>query len=180
MYIGREAVVGNRNFAFALEALVHEDEVLPLPNVNFSREISNTNSRALQVAEDRHRLRHLVGKPAKRLDSFRVLGVSAVREVEAGDTHARFHQPSYSFFSRARRPKRADDLGARNEGFAHFAALSWLIFRSIPAVSESNDFWKLARPSTSSLSVTSRIDIPTASSSRRTPSAAPSFLSTVR
>src|SRR6202022_4261088 len=66
----------------------------------------------LQVLEDRDRPSPLGLALADGADDLRVLGVRAVREVEAGHVHARGHQPVERLRRAARRPDRADDLGA--------------------------------------------------------------------
>ena len=180
VHVVGEMIVRDRDLAFAFETFVHENEILALLDVDRAGDVAHANARALQVAKDGDRTIELFRDAANHLDRLGVLRMRAVREVEAGDVHARIDQPADALIGRARGTKRADDLGARDVRGAHLAAVSALIFVSIPAVRESNDFWKLASPSVRSLSVTSFIEMPTASISRSRPSAAPRRLSTVR
>jgi len=135
---------------------------------------------ALQVAEYGDWLSRLLGQSAHHGDCLRVLFVRAVREVHTGDVHARLDQPANGVITRGGGAKRADDLCTWCIDAAHFPPASDPIFDSSPAINSSKDFWKLAIPSTSSFAVTSFTEMPTASISLSSPSAAAIFLSTLR
>ena len=67
---------------------------------------------ALQVDEDADAAAHLVGSGTHPLVDPLVVGVRPVREVHAGDVHARLDEGADALLARDSGPEGADDLGA--------------------------------------------------------------------
>lgn len=75
-------------------------------------EPSGTDFGALKVLQDADGAAFFFGGTAQVFDVAGVLGVRAVREVEASDVHAHAHEVAEGGFGVAGRADGADDFGA--------------------------------------------------------------------
>src|SRR5436190_11713698 len=78
MDVVRELIVGDRNLTVLFFALVNEHDVLAHLEVDRVGEITDSDARALEVAEDRDRLAGFVGEATHHRDGGRVSLVRAV------------------------------------------------------------------------------------------------------
>lgn len=74
--------------------------------------------RALQVLEDADSASFALGGAAQAKDVLSVIFVSAVREIQAGDVHAKTEQVAHDGFGVAGGADGADDFGAPGQGLA--------------------------------------------------------------
>jgi hypothetical protein len=70
----------------------------------------------LQVLENAEGALEAAGGAAQSLNSLRVLGVSAVRKVQASHIHAEAHEVEDGFFGVAGGPDGTNDFGAADAG----------------------------------------------------------------
>src|SRR6185437_1105830 len=119
------------------------------------RQIADANARALKIAEYGDRLSQLFGDLANRPDALGVIGVCTVREVQAGDIHARLRDRTDRVVRRGRWPEGTDYFRTANMRHQTLLECSCATLAFMPALRVSNDFSKLAMPSCRSVSVTS-------------------------
>jgi hypothetical protein len=113
--VGCEPLVRDRNLFFvAFSIPFDEREVGPRRELEGAVEGAGPDLRTAEILQDRDRLLLGFARFSKSREPRTVLGVGAVREVEARDVHSGVDQRLQAFDRITRRPQRADELRTTN------------------------------------------------------------------
>ena len=140
-HVARQLIVGDGDLALFPLSLVDEHDVLAHLEIDRLREVTDSDARSLQIAEDGDGLIRLLSQLTNHGNCRGVLLVSTVREIHARDIHSGLDQPANRLIGRGRGAQRTNDLRARSVDARHFPpGASEPTFASRPAINSSKDF----------------------------------------